>query len=169
MDTDHFGACLEKKIKGECIEEQAYNASAAELRRLTGQDVMYMGPDARINMQKALIAARQKSDEHCHPEHASRTPSIDVSDDALRRYAQQWIELQQQVASHKSCQHPVVQCRGCAKQLCTELSQFICMSIAVCHWCDTNIQPNPFNPLNRETLLPRSDVAAELCQKVDKH
>ena len=159
---EHFANVLGKKLKGECAEEREYNAVADELRRLTGRDTLYMGPDAFVNMQRDLGAARKKfkpspaeakcstiqdRKENMHKKFA------ECSQDHLRQHAKEWIELTTKEIHHaESCTDKSVTCRGCGKRVCSHLAEYVCSSVPVCQWCDTYGQPNPFNPINQTYL-----------------
>ena len=170
---EHFADVLAKKIKGECAEEQLYNTDASELKRLTGRDFMYIGPNARINMQRDLVAARKRAAiEPVKPDLSGRMAELSkkfsiTPEDKLGKHADEWIKLKKQELEHATCTDRPVQCRGCNKQVCEHLSDYVCSSVAVCQWCDEYGQPNPFNPINRKNLLQVSEVAAELCKKID--
>ena len=60
---EHLASVLEKKLRGETTEEMSYNADSAELKRLTKRDVLYIGPNARANMQAGLWQHVKK--QHC--------------------------------------------------------------------------------------------------------
>jgi len=46
METlKHYTECLDKKIIGDCIIEQNYNEAIAEIKMLTGRDLLYIDND----------------------------------------------------------------------------------------------------------------------------
>ena len=183
---EHFANVLDKKFKGECAEERDYNAVADELQRLTGRDTLYVGPNAFVNMQRDLVAARKKfkpspAEAQCSTTTAERqlqdrkeTMSkrfAECSQDHLRQHAKEWMTLKTKEIHHtESRADKPVTCRGCGKRVCSHLADYVCSSVPVCQWCDTYGQPNPFNPINHTylsvcVLLRMTDVMAALACK----
>lgn len=179
FNINHFGHVLAKKLKGESDEERAYNADMEDLKRLTGRDLLYVGPNARANMKADLKAARLKHINAAHPvllEDEDRKKWLtqrlleDRDCKRLHQHAQEWMDLMELHKLHMECTSgPTTTCRGCFKQVCCHLADYVCISVPVCQWCDTRGQPNPFNPINRESLLPKgSAIVTQLCAQVDK-
>ena len=180
----HFSNVLAKKLKGESDEERAYNADMEDLKRLTGRDFMYLGPNARANMMADLQAARLKHTDAAQPasarflledEDGKRKQWLtqrlleDKDCKRLHQHAQEWMDLMELEKLHRECTGgPTTTCRGCSKQVCCHMAEYVCSSVPVCQWCDTRGQPNPFNPINRESLLPKgSATVTQLCAHVD--
>ena len=189
QELEHFVDVLEKKLKGECRDEHLFNQDAAELLRLTGHNVLYIGPNAHANMQRDLKTARKKAAAsynnqdvvqsaedrggHADPDRVSFLIKkfAAMPDEKLRAYGKEWTDLHKMEMEHLQCSDgPYAQCGGCSKRVCTHLSQYVCRSVAVCQWCDTHGQPNPFNPINRTAFLPESSLprSSELCDEVDR-
>jgi len=173
MSLKHYTDCLEKKINGECAIEKDYNAAIAEIKMLTGRDVLYLNHEA---MWRDLAVLRKKHGKQIEP-----TLSVDVdqriiqfqkkfatiSEDILRRFAKEWNDLILQEKEHVQCSEKTIQCRGCNKLVCIHLQDYVCSSRPVCQWCDRYGQPNPFNPINSSTMLPKTKLIEELCEQLD--
>lgn len=169
----HFADRLEKKLVGECAEERSYNSCTEEIFRLTGRHVTYLDHNVMrrdLSVLRQKHAATQEQTDECQ---ARRTQAFIAkfeteSDHRLRQFAVEWTELMEMEKQHTvSCTETSVQCRGCLKSVCTHLGNYICSSVPVCTWCDTRGQPNPFNPKNRSTLLPKTKLAENLCREID--
>lgn len=49
--------------------------------------------------------------------------------------------------------HPKeIECRGCGKKYCKHLDNWICITFPVCLNCDTFVDPNLFNPINKDLI-----------------
>lgn len=61
----------------------------------------------------------------------------------------------------KNCNEDMIFCRGCNL---LSPSRFVCQPYPVCTFCDTIVQPNFANPINRESVnrYLRSEVIALL-------
>ena len=139
-------------------EQHAYHKDMSELQQLTGQCIEFIGSRARENLKRALVMARNKSQIGTAP-----------PDCILRHLAREWVEISWQDREHETCENVRVQCIGCRKQVCAHLSEYVCSFLPVCKWCDTHVQPNPFNPVNRLTLLPVCNLTVRLCNEIDKN
>jgi len=160
-------------MNGERAIEKDYNAAIAEIKRLTGRDVLYLNHDA---MWRHLAVLRKKHGKQVEP-----TFSVDVdqriiqfqkkfatiSEDILRRFAKEWNDIILQEKEHMQCSEKPIQCRGCNKMVCIHLQDYVCSSRPVCQWCDQYGQPNPFNPINRSAMLPKTKLIEELCEQLD--
>lgn len=169
----HKTEILKKKIIGECFIERNYNAVIAEIKMLTGRDVLYIDHDA---LWKDLAVLRKK-----HGKSITPTLSVDeeqriiqfqkkfatISEDILRRYAKEWNDMILQEKEHIQCSEKSIQCSGCNKMVCVHLQDYVCSSRPVCQWCDRYGQPNPFNPINRSAMLPKTELCEELCEQLD--
>jgi hypothetical protein len=162
-------------FKGECFEERCFNADSDELRRLTGQDRCYLGPNALTNMYRDLETAREKAKTSSQRkrEKKSNVQALNhmfakISEERLRNFAKEWMELKTLESKHVYCtDNEYTQCRGCDKIVCSHLANYVSTSVPVCSWCDTYVQPNPFNQINRKPLLPVSYIADKLCKHID--
>ena len=137
-----------------------------ELRQLTGQNIKFIGPRARENLKRALIMARKKA---CQNNELRAPSNIGHVDGALLHFAMEWAEITWQAVEHANCENMQIQCIGCNMQVCVHLSEYVCSFLPVCKWCDTHVQPNPFNPINRLTHLPVCDITSRLCNEIDKN
>ena len=180
----HFADCVEKKIVGECPEEQSYNACIDEIFRLTGKHMMYLDHNA---MRRDLAALRQKHSSAQEEKETKRFAQIlktqdwqsqraqefiakfkAIDDKRLSQFATEWKDLIKMEKEHEgSCTNKSVKCNGCSKVVCKHLGNYICSSRPVCAWCDSFGQPNPFNPKNRMAYLPKTKIADDLCKDID--
>jgi hypothetical protein len=172
-EREHFVEALEKKIQGECPDERNYNAVAEELRLLTGRETLYLGSNAQANLNRDILMARKKAKTHSQrnrdtEKEKSCLKFSTMSENSLRVLAENWIELKKLELNHITCTDDKrTQCRGCKKTVCSHLNNYICTSLPVCSWCDTYVQPNPFNPINgfnpinRKTIMLRNQIEDE--------
>ena len=168
----HYTECLDKKIIGDCIIERNYNAAIAEIKILTGRDVLYIDHDA---LWRDLTVLRKKHGKEITPKLSVDEQRIirfqkqfaTISEDILRRYAKEWNDMILQEKEHIQCSEKSIQCRGCNKMVCVHLQDYVCKSIPVCQWCDQYGQPNPFNPINRSNMLQKTKLVEELCEQLD--
>lgn len=170
----HFLDALQKRMQSVSEEERLFNSRMEELKRLTGGDVMFAGPNARQNLIDALWEARKihapdvyaaavKRQEDAEREkrersmarHAEKMPSMTRAE--MRKWKFRWKTLEELRTTHSKCirsSDSNAICRGCKRHVCDhkEMRDTICTSVPVCHMCDTFVAPNPYNPRNEGLL-----------------